>query len=89
MSPLKSFSLVTSSLCLHSVNDPGNMSFVKETVDKLLEGYDIRLRPDFGGNNKKKDFNKVKFLSAKIYINRYNIDIIHITYAFHGWILVF
>uniref|UniRef100_A0A8C4V3P6 Gamma-aminobutyric acid type A receptor subunit beta3 n=3 Tax=Telluraves TaxID=3073808 RepID=A0A8C4V3P6_FALTI len=33
----------------HSVNDPGNMSFVKETVDKLLKGYDIRLRPDFGG----------------------------------------
>uniref|UniRef100_A0A8C5CWI1 Gamma-aminobutyric acid type A receptor subunit beta3 n=1 Tax=Gadus morhua TaxID=8049 RepID=A0A8C5CWI1_GADMO len=27
----------------------GNMSFVKETVDKLLKGYDIRLRPDFGG----------------------------------------
>uniref|UniRef100_A0A3Q4AWN2 Uncharacterized protein n=1 Tax=Mola mola TaxID=94237 RepID=A0A3Q4AWN2_MOLML len=26
-----------------------NMSFVKETVDKLLKGYDIRLRPDFGG----------------------------------------
>ncbi|XP_034003832.1 gamma-aminobutyric acid receptor subunit beta-3 isoform X3 [Trematomus bernacchii] len=25
------------------------MSFVKETVDKLLKGYDIRLRPDFGG----------------------------------------
>ncbi|XP_014005772.1 gamma-aminobutyric acid receptor subunit beta-3 isoform X1 [Salmo salar] len=32
-----------------SVNEPGNMSFVKETVDKLLKGYDIRLRPDFGG----------------------------------------
>ncbi|CAL8288757.1 unnamed protein product [Lota lota] len=32
-----------------SVNEPGNMSFVKETVDKLLQGYDIRLRPDFGG----------------------------------------
>ncbi|KAG7276408.1 hypothetical protein CRUP_002862 [Coryphaenoides rupestris] len=32
-----------------SVNVPGNMSFVKETVDNLLEGYDIRLRPDFGG----------------------------------------
>lgn len=35
----------------HSVNDPGNMSFVKETVDKLLKGYDIRLRPDFGGES--------------------------------------
>lgn len=35
--------------CHFSVNEPGNMSFVKETVDKLLKGYDIRLRPDFGG----------------------------------------
>nr|XP_061803299.1 gamma-aminobutyric acid receptor subunit beta-3-like isoform X4 [Nerophis lumbriciformis] len=35
--------------CAKSVNEPGNMSFVKETVDKLLKGYDIRLRPDFGG----------------------------------------
>uniref|UniRef100_A0A4W5KDS8 Gamma-aminobutyric acid type A receptor subunit beta3 n=1 Tax=Hucho hucho TaxID=62062 RepID=A0A4W5KDS8_9TELE len=35
--------------CAQSVNEPGNMSFVKETVDKLLKGYDIRLRPDFGG----------------------------------------
>uniref|UniRef100_A0A8C6SDD5 Uncharacterized protein n=1 Tax=Neogobius melanostomus TaxID=47308 RepID=A0A8C6SDD5_9GOBI len=35
--------------CARSVNEPGNMSFVKETVDKLLKGYDIRLRPDFGG----------------------------------------
>jgi hypothetical protein len=26
------------------------MSIVKETVDRLLKGYDIRLRPDFGGN---------------------------------------
>lgn len=34
---------------LYSANEPGNMSFVKETVDKLLKGYDIRLRPDFGG----------------------------------------
>ncbi|XP_063747770.1 gamma-aminobutyric acid receptor subunit beta-3 isoform X3 [Eleginops maclovinus] len=32
-----------------SANEPGNMSFVKDTVDKLLKGYDIRLRPDFGG----------------------------------------
>ncbi|XP_074528170.1 gamma-aminobutyric acid receptor subunit beta-2 [Halichoeres trimaculatus] len=30
-------------------NDPSNMSVVKETVDRLLKGYDIRLRPDFGG----------------------------------------
>ncbi|KAH0616219.1 hypothetical protein JD844_027176 [Phrynosoma platyrhinos] len=26
------------------------MSYVKETVDRLLKGYDIRLRPDFGGS---------------------------------------
>ncbi|XP_014839755.1 PREDICTED: gamma-aminobutyric acid receptor subunit beta-2-like [Poecilia mexicana] len=32
-----------------SVNDPSNMPLVKETVDRLLKGYDIRLRPDFGG----------------------------------------
>ncbi|XP_076008568.1 gamma-aminobutyric acid receptor subunit beta-3-like [Genypterus blacodes] len=35
--------------CAKTVNEPGNMSIVKETVDKLLMGYDIRLRPDFGG----------------------------------------
>ncbi|XP_068799092.1 gamma-aminobutyric acid receptor subunit beta-1 isoform X4 [Struthio camelus] len=32
-----------------SANEPSNMSYVKETVDRLLQGYDIRLRPDFGG----------------------------------------
>uniref|UniRef100_A0A8C6LQH3 Gamma-aminobutyric acid type A receptor subunit beta2 n=1 Tax=Nothobranchius furzeri TaxID=105023 RepID=A0A8C6LQH3_NOTFU len=32
-----------------SANDPSNMPLVKETVDRLLKGYDIRLRPDFGG----------------------------------------
>lgn len=41
------------SLSLSSVNDikdPSNMHLVKETVDRLMKGYDIRLRPDFGGN---------------------------------------
>ncbi|XP_032080267.1 gamma-aminobutyric acid receptor subunit beta-1-like isoform X1 [Thamnophis elegans] len=33
-----------------SVTEPSNMSYVKETVDRLLKGYDIRLRPDFGGS---------------------------------------
>ncbi|XP_039528317.1 gamma-aminobutyric acid receptor subunit beta-1 isoform X3 [Pimephales promelas] len=33
----------------NSVNEQSNMSYVKVTVDKLLKGYDIRLRPDFGG----------------------------------------
>ncbi|XP_044142175.1 gamma-aminobutyric acid receptor subunit beta-3 isoform X1 [Bufo gargarizans] len=42
--------LVAVVCCAQSANDPGNMSFVKETVDKLLKGYDIRLRPDFGGS---------------------------------------
>ncbi|KAM3673030.1 gamma-aminobutyric acid receptor subunit beta-1 [Ammospiza maritima maritima] len=32
-----------------SADGPSNMSYVKETVDRLLQGYDIRLRPDFGG----------------------------------------
>ncbi|XP_035181067.1 gamma-aminobutyric acid receptor subunit beta-1 isoform X2 [Oxyura jamaicensis] len=32
-----------------SADEPSNMSYVKETVDGLLHGYDIRLRPDFGG----------------------------------------
>ncbi|CAM9511644.1 gamma-aminobutyric acid receptor subunit beta-3-like isoform X2 [Lethenteron reissneri] len=35
--------------CVHSANEQDNMSFVKDTVDSLLRGYDIRLRPDFGG----------------------------------------
>ncbi|XP_055492486.1 gamma-aminobutyric acid receptor subunit beta-3 [Leucoraja erinacea] len=41
--------LVAVVCCAQSVNEPGNMSFVKETVDNMLRGYDIRLRPDFGG----------------------------------------
>ncbi|XP_078075603.1 gamma-aminobutyric acid receptor subunit beta-1-like isoform X2 [Mustelus asterias] len=31
------------------LNESSNMSYVKDTVDNLLKGYDIRLRPDFGG----------------------------------------
>uniref|UniRef100_A0A8B9P951 Gamma-aminobutyric acid type A receptor beta2 subunit n=1 Tax=Apteryx owenii TaxID=8824 RepID=A0A8B9P951_APTOW len=45
-----SFPLIIAVVCAQSVNDPSNMSLVKETVDRLLKGYDIRLRPDFGGN---------------------------------------
>ncbi|XP_059819835.1 gamma-aminobutyric acid receptor subunit beta-3 isoform X1 [Hypanus sabinus] len=41
--------LVAVVCCAQSANESGNMSFVKETVDNLLQGYDIRLRPDFGG----------------------------------------
>lgn len=32
-----------------SIRDPSNMPVVKDTVDRLMKGYDIRLRPDFGG----------------------------------------
>jgi len=38
-------------LLFPSVNEQSNMSYVKVTVDKLLKGYDIRLRPDFGGKD--------------------------------------
>uniref|UniRef100_A0A8C7ICZ9 Gamma-aminobutyric acid receptor subunit beta-2 n=1 Tax=Oncorhynchus kisutch TaxID=8019 RepID=A0A8C7ICZ9_ONCKI len=31
------------------LRDPSNMPLVKDTVDRLMKGYDIRLRPDFGG----------------------------------------
>uniref|UniRef100_A0A3P8TTG2 Gamma-aminobutyric acid receptor subunit beta-2 n=1 Tax=Amphiprion percula TaxID=161767 RepID=A0A3P8TTG2_AMPPE len=41
--------IIVAVVCAQSVNDPSNMSLVKETVDRLLKGYDIRLRPDFGG----------------------------------------
>ncbi|XP_013867340.1 gamma-aminobutyric acid receptor subunit beta-1 [Austrofundulus limnaeus] len=45
-----SWSLLVSVVCgAQSANEPSNMSYVKATVDKLLKGYDIRLRPDFGG----------------------------------------
>uniref|UniRef100_A0A8C5IF74 GBRB4 protein n=1 Tax=Junco hyemalis TaxID=40217 RepID=A0A8C5IF74_JUNHY len=38
------------SLLLSFSPSTGNISVVKEIVDKLLKGYDVRLRPDFGGN---------------------------------------
>ncbi|KAJ0062168.1 hypothetical protein NL108_017131, partial [Boleophthalmus pectinirostris] len=46
-----SFAFVVAAVCAQSpggVHDPSNMTLVKETVDRLLKGYDIRLRPDFG-----------------------------------------
>ncbi|XP_056587188.1 gamma-aminobutyric acid receptor subunit beta-2 isoform X2 [Triplophysa dalaica] len=43
------FPVLVAVVCAQRVNDPSNMSLVKETVDRLLKGYDIRLRPDFGG----------------------------------------
>uniref|UniRef100_A0A669PIA8 Gamma-aminobutyric acid type A receptor subunit beta4 n=1 Tax=Phasianus colchicus TaxID=9054 RepID=A0A669PIA8_PHACC len=36
--------------CCAQSPSTGNISVVKEIVDKLLKGYDVRLRPDFGGN---------------------------------------
>ncbi|XP_072301790.1 gamma-aminobutyric acid receptor subunit beta-2-like [Eucyclogobius newberryi] len=47
-----SFAFVVAAVCAQSpggVHNPSNMTLVKETVDRLLKGYDIRLRPDFGG----------------------------------------
>ncbi|XP_041430891.1 uncharacterized protein LOC108700058 isoform X1 [Xenopus laevis] len=37
-------------ICSAQSPPSGNISVVKKTVDKLLKGYDIRLRPDFGGD---------------------------------------
>uniref|UniRef100_A0A673B6J2 Neurotransmitter-gated ion-channel ligand-binding domain-containing protein n=1 Tax=Sphaeramia orbicularis TaxID=375764 RepID=A0A673B6J2_9TELE len=42
-----SLTLVVSALS--SSTGSTGMSVAKTTVDKLLKGYDIRLRPDFGG----------------------------------------
>ncbi|XP_039622452.1 gamma-aminobutyric acid receptor subunit beta-4 isoform X2 [Polypterus senegalus] len=36
-------------VCFAQSPSGGNISVVKKTVDNLLKGYDIRLRPDFGG----------------------------------------
>ncbi|KAL7844656.1 hypothetical protein SRHO_G00231950 [Serrasalmus rhombeus] len=41
---------VLSSICFVQCTSTGSgISVAKSTVDKLLKGYDIRLRPDFGG----------------------------------------
>ncbi|KAL6470372.1 hypothetical protein MHYP_G00214910 [Metynnis hypsauchen] len=34
-----------------STSTGSGISVAKSTVDKLLKGYDIRLRPDFGGTS--------------------------------------
>ena len=39
----------SSLLSIKDIKDPSNMPLVKDTVDRLMKGYDIRLRPDFGG----------------------------------------
>nr|CAC16086.1 GABAA receptor betaZ2 subunit [Danio rerio] len=41
--------LIVAVACAQSIRDPSNMPVVKDTVDRLMKGYDIRLRPDFGG----------------------------------------
>ncbi|XP_055034238.1 gamma-aminobutyric acid receptor subunit beta-2a isoform X2 [Misgurnus anguillicaudatus] len=41
--------LIVAVACAQSTRDPSNMPVVKDTVDRLMKGYDIRLRPDFGG----------------------------------------
>ncbi|KAM6427489.1 gamma-aminobutyric acid receptor subunit beta-4 isoform 3-T3 [Liasis olivaceus] len=50
---LSGFASALAALCLACcAQSPatGNISVVKDIVDKLLKGYDVRLRPDFGGN---------------------------------------
>ncbi|CAM2120211.1 unnamed protein product [Caretta caretta] len=52
-------SLQPAALCLAycaQSQSTGNISVVKEIVDKLLKGYDVRLRPDFGGINSTRDY---------------------------------
>ncbi|KAB5565410.1 hypothetical protein PHYPO_G00241060 [Pangasianodon hypophthalmus] len=39
---------IMTAVCAQS-RDSSNMPVVKDTVDRLMKGYDIRLRPDFGG----------------------------------------
>ncbi|KAK1789239.1 hypothetical protein P4O66_015190 [Electrophorus voltai] len=41
--------LIMTAVCAQSNRDASNMPVVKDTVDRLMKGYDIRLRPDFGG----------------------------------------
>uniref|UniRef100_A0A3P9PX62 Uncharacterized protein n=1 Tax=Poecilia reticulata TaxID=8081 RepID=A0A3P9PX62_POERE len=48
MGETKHLKLVVSALS--SSNESTGMSVAKTTVDKLLKGYDIRLRPDFGAD---------------------------------------
>lgn len=38
---------------------------VTQTISRLLEGYDIRLRPNFGGKYKKKLFNLIQWHKIK------------------------
>lgn len=56
------FKYAVLSFLFHSAGDPSNMSLVKETVDRLLKGYDIRLRPDFGGKLTRNITNSVRVL---------------------------
>lgn len=47
--PLLKMALTRVVSALSSSTGSTGMSLAKTTVDKLLKGYDIRLRPDFGG----------------------------------------
>ncbi|XP_041703087.1 gamma-aminobutyric acid receptor subunit beta-2 isoform X2 [Coregonus clupeaformis] len=43
------FTFICCAQSAKDLRDPSNMPLVKDTVDRLMKGYDIRLRPDFGG----------------------------------------
>ncbi|KFR01832.1 hypothetical protein Y956_14121 [Nipponia nippon] len=73
-----SFPLIIAVVCAQSVNDPSNMSLVKETVDRLLKGYDIRLRPDFG------DFLKVSLIQVTME-NKHGEDYTLTMYFQQAW----
>ncbi|CAB1442196.1 unnamed protein product, partial [Pleuronectes platessa] len=49
---IEGYTLLLGIVCLRAQTGEGlhcsGMSLAKATVDKLLKGYDIRLRPDFG-----------------------------------------
>lgn len=53
--------------------DPSNMPLVKDTVDRLMKGYDIRLRPDFGGKEEK-NVKKLNGMFACVYDVRYMVN---------------
>jgi len=58
-----------------SANEPSNMSFVKATVDKLLKGYDIRLRPDFGGKRVLATQDITSAVRTSIKVQRFNVSV--------------
>ncbi|XP_029091003.1 gamma-aminobutyric acid receptor subunit beta-1 isoform X1 [Monodon monoceros] len=71
--------------CAHSANEPSNMSYVKETVDRLLKGYDIRLRPDFGGNGPPVDVGMRIDVASIDMVSEVNMDYTLTMYFQQSW----